>query len=234
MHSSKATQRRIHICTIGQNDHGKTTLTAALSGLSVEAVNDAAVKSVNGVGISFSRVEYESNSRHYIHMDFPRYIDYETSMITGAPRMDGAILVCSATQGPTPQTRDHVLLCQMLGIHHIVVFLNKADLLGDDGVPPAIEASIRELLTDYGFPGDDTPMIIGSARMALESQDVNGMGGSAIRKLQALLDAYIPEPVSAVDPLHRKFNAFVYVLSKGEGGRGTALLKSETDAAREN
>ncbi|TER45115.1 elongation factor Tu, partial [Pseudomonas aeruginosa] len=178
------------------------------------------------------------------HVDCPGHADYVKNMITGAAQMDGAILVCSAADGPMPQTREHILLSRQVGVPYIVVFLNKADMVDDAELLELVEMEVRDLLNTYDFPGDDTPIIIGSALMALEGKDDNGIGVSAVQKLVETLDSYIPEPVRAIDqpflmPIedvfsisepgtikpHTKFECEVYVLSKEEGGRHTPFFK---------
>ncbi|MCH1249887.1 GTP-binding protein, partial [Pseudomonas aeruginosa] len=151
------------------------------------------------ITINTSHVEYDSAVRHYAHVDCPGHADYVKNMITGAAQMDGAILVCSAADGPMPQTREHILLSRQVGVPYIVVFLNKADMVDDAELLELVEMEVRDLLNTYDFPGDDTPIIIGSALMALEGKDDNGIGVSAVQKLVETLDSYIPEPVRAID-----------------------------------
>jgi len=199
----------VNVGTIGHVDHGKTTLTAALTkvcaetwGGSVRAfdqIDNAPEEKARGITINTSHVEYDSPARHYAHVDCPGHADYVKNMITGAAQMDGAILVCSAADGPMPQTREHILLSRQVGVPYIVVFLNKADMVDDEELLELVEMEVRDLLSTYEFPGDDTPIIIGSALMALNGQDDNGMGTSAVKKLVETLDAYIPEPVRAID-----------------------------------
>ncbi|MCB9446707.1 MAG: elongation factor Tu, partial [Flavobacteriales bacterium] len=204
---------------MGHVDHGKTTLTAALTRVCSETWGGAAVafdgidkapeEKARGITISTSHVEYESATRHYAHVDCPGHADYVKNMITGAAQMDGAILVCGATDGPMPQTREHILLSRQVGVPYIVVFLNKADLLADDcggfgtdeynEMLELVEMELRDLLSTYEFPGDDTPIIPGSALMALNGQDENEIGTSSVRKLVEALDSYIPEPQRAID-----------------------------------
>jgi len=195
--------------TIGHVDHGKTTLTAALTRVCAETwggsfvafdgIDNAPEERERGITISTSHVEYNSPARHYAHVDCPGHADYVKNMITGAAQMDGAILVCSAADGPMPQTREHILLSRQVGVPYIVVFLNKADMVDDEELLELVEMEVRDLLSQYEFPGDDTPIIIGSALMALEGKDDNEMGTTAVRKLVETLDAYIPEPVRAID-----------------------------------
>jgi len=199
----------VNVGTIGHVDHGKTTLTAALTRVCSEVWGGAAVEFAGidnapeererGITISTSHVEYESPTRHYAHVDCPGHADYVKNMITGAAQMDGAILVCSAADGPMPQTREHILLSRQVGVPYIVVFLNKADMVDDEELLELVEMEVRDLLSQYEFPGDDTPIIIGSALMALEGKDDNEMGTTAVKKLVETLDEYIPEPERAID-----------------------------------
>ena len=209
----KATFERVkphvNVGTIGHVDHGKTTLTAALTRVCAETwggsfvafdgIDNAPEERERGITISTSHVEYNSPERHYAHVDCPGHADYVKNMITGAAQMDGAILVCSAADGPMPQTREHILLSRQVGVPYIVVFLNKADMVDDEELLELVEMEVRDLLSQYEFPGDDTPIIIGSALMALEGKDDNEMGTTAVRKLVETLDSYIPEPVRAID-----------------------------------
>jgi elongation factor Tu len=209
----------VNVGTIGHVDHGKTTLTAALTRVASEVFGGAAVDFANidnapeererGITIATSHVEYETTARHYAHVDCPGHADYVKNMITGAAQMDGAILVCGATDGPMPQTREHILLSRQVGVPYIVVFLNKADLLAEDcggagseeyeEMIELVDMELRDLLSQYDFPGDDTPIIPGSALMALNGQDDNEMGTTAVKKLLEVLDSYIPEPERAID-----------------------------------
>jgi elongation factor Tu len=209
----------VNVGTIGHVDHGKTTLTAAMTRVCAEVfggemqafdqIDNAPEERERGITISTAHVEYDSETRHYAHVDCPGHADYVKNMITGAAQMDGAILVCGATDGPMPQTREHILLSRQVGVPYVVVFLNKADLLAEDcgGVGSEeyeemlelVEMELRELLDLYEFPGDDTPIVVGSALMALEGKDDNELGTSAVKKLVEALDSYIPEPVRAVD-----------------------------------
>ncbi|MCW7555788.1 elongation factor Tu [Endozoicomonas gorgoniicola] len=213
------TKPHVNVGTIGHVDHGKTTLTAALTRVCAEVfggemkafdqIDNAPEERERGITISTAHVEYDSNERHYAHVDCPGHADYVKNMITGAAQMDGAILVCGATDGPMPQTREHILLSRQVGVPNIVVFLNKADLLAEDcgGVDSEeyaemlelVEMEIRELLDTYEFPGDDTPIIAGSALMALNGEDENELGTTAVKKLVETLDSYIPEPERAID-----------------------------------
>ena len=213
------TKPHVNVGTIGHVDHGKTTLTAALTRVCAEVwggelvdfanIDNAPEERERGITIATSHVEYDSPSRHYAHVDCPGHADYVKNMITGAAQMDGAILVCGATDGPMPQTREHILLSRQVGVPYIVVFLNKADLLAEDcgGVGTdeynemmeLVEMELRELLDTYEFPGDDTPIICGSALMALNGQDDNELGTTAVKTLVETLDEYIPEPERAID-----------------------------------
>ncbi|MGB2315150.1 MAG: elongation factor Tu [Porticoccaceae bacterium] len=209
----------VNVGTIGHVDHGKTTLTAAMTRVCAEVyggemkafdqIDNAPEERERGITISTAHVEYDSPTRHYAHVDCPGHADYVKNMITGAAQMDGAILVCGATDGPMPQTREHILLSRQVGVPYVLVFLNKADLLAEDcgGVGSEeytemlelVEMELRELLDLYEFPGDDTPIVVGSALMALEGKDDNELGTTAVKKLVEALDSYIPEPVRAVD-----------------------------------
>jgi len=219
----------VNVGTIGHVDHGKTTLTAALTRVCAETwggemrafdqIDNAPEERERGITIATSHVEYESATRHYAHVDCPGHADYVKNMITGAAQMDGAILVCSAADGPMPQTREHILLSRQVGVPYIVVFLNKADMVDDAELLELVEMEVRELLSKYEFPGDDTPIITGSALMALEGKDDNGMGTSAVRKLVETLDSYIPEPQRAVDQPFLMPIEDVFSIS----GRGTVV-----------
>jgi elongation factor Tu len=229
----------VNVGTIGHVDHGKTTLTAALTRVCAEVFGGAAVDFANidnapeererGITIATSHVEYDSNARHYAHVDCPGHADYVKNMITGAAQMDGAILVCGATDGPMPQTREHILLSRQVGVPYIVVFLNKADLLAEDcggagteeynEMLELVEMELRELLDQYEFPGDDTPIIPGSALMALNGEDDNELGTTAVKKLVEALDNYIPEPERAVDQPFLMPVEDVFSIS----GRGTVV-----------
>jgi elongation factor Tu len=198
----------VNVGTIGHVDHGKTTLTAALTmvlskefGGEVKAfadIDNAPEERERGITISTAHVEYETENRHYAHVDCPGHADYVKNMITGAAQMDGAILVCSAADGPMPQTREHILLSRQVGVPYIIVYMNKADMVDDDELLELVEMELRELLDSYEFPGDDTPIIIGSALKALEG-DESDMGKGSILKLADALDTYIPQPERAVD-----------------------------------
>jgi elongation factor Tu len=198
----------VNVGTIGHVDHGKTTLTAALTKVMAEKmggeakafadIDNAPEERERGITIATSHVEYESDNRHYAHVDCPGHADYVKNMITGAAQMDGAILVCSAADGPMPQTREHILLSRQVGVPYIVVFLNKADMVDDEELLELVEMEVRELLSQYDFPGDDTPIIKGSALKALEG-DTSEIGAPAVEALVAAMDDYIPEPERAVD-----------------------------------
>ncbi|PFG09969.1 MULTISPECIES: elongation factor Tu [unclassified Marinobacter] len=212
MSKSKFERKKPHlnVGTIGHVDHGKTTLTAALtrvchdvwgtgSASAFDQIDNAPEERARGITIATSHVEYDSPNRHYAHVDCPGHADYVKNMITGAAQMDGAILVCSAADGPMPQTREHILLSRQVGVPYIVVFLNKADMVDDEELLELVEMEVRDLLEMYDFPADDTPIITGSALMALEGKDDNEMGTTAVRKLVEALDSYIPEPERAIN-----------------------------------
>ncbi|MBU2706561.1 elongation factor Tu [Zooshikella marina] len=219
----------VNVGTIGHVDHGKTTLTAALTRVCAETwggevkafdqIDNAPEERERGITISTAHVEYDSPNRHYAHVDCPGHADYVKNMITGAAQMDGAILVCSAADGPMPQTREHILLSRQVGVPYIVVFLNKADMVDDEELLELVEMEVRELLNEYEFPGDDTPIITGSALMALEGKDDNEMGVSAVVKLVETLDEYIPQPERAIDQPFLMPIEDVFSIS----GRGTVV-----------
>ncbi|MCH9694939.1 MAG: elongation factor Tu, partial [Gammaproteobacteria bacterium] len=198
----------VNVGTIGHVDHGKTTLTAALTkcmaeqhGGEVQAydqIDNAPEERERGITIATAHVEYESDNRHYAHVDCPGHADYVKNMITGAAQMDGAILVCSAADGPMPQTREHILLARQVGVPYIVVYMNKADQVDDDELLELVEMEIRDLLSTYEFPGDDTPIITGSALKAFEG-DTSDIGIPSVVKLVEAMDSYIPMPERAVD-----------------------------------
>jgi elongation factor Tu len=223
------TKPHINVGTIGHVDHGKTTLTAALTRVSAEvfggdwsefsAIDNAPEERERGITIATSHVEYQSEVRHYAHVDCPGHADYVKNMITGAAQMDGAILVCSAADGPMPQTREHILLSRQVGVPFIVVFLNKADMVDDEELLELVEMEVRDLLSQYDFPGDDTPIVTGSALMALEGKDDNEMGTTAVKKLVEALDAYIPDPERAIDQPFLMPIEDVFSIS----GRGTVV-----------
>jgi len=218
----------VNVGTIGHVDHGKTTLTAALTKVSAEKfggefkaydqIDAAPEEKARGITISTAHVEYESVNRHYAHVDCPGHADYIKNMITGAAQMDGAILVCSAADGPMPQTREHILLARQVGVPHIVVYLNKADMVDDAELLELVEMEVRELLAKYEFPGDDTPIIHGSALKALEG-DQSEIGVPSILKLVEALDSFIPEPVRVLDKPFLMPVEDVFSIS----GRGTVI-----------
>ena len=202
------TKPHVNVGTIGHVDHGKTTLTAALTlvlskkfGAETKAydqIDNAPEEKARGITINTAHVEYETANRHYAHVDCPGHADYVKNMITGAAQMDGAILVCSAADGPMPQTREHILLARQVGVPYIIVYLNKADMVDDAELLELVEMEVRELLTKYEFPGEQTPIIIGSALKALEG-DKGDIGEGSIFKLAEALDSYIPQPKRALD-----------------------------------
>jgi elongation factor Tu len=233
------TKPHVNVGTIGHVDHGKTTLTAALtrvcaetwggSAVAFDGIDNAPEEKERGITIATSHVEYDSPERHYAHVDCPGHADYVKNMITGAAQMDGAILVCGATDGPMPQTREHILLSRQVGVPYIVVFLNKADLLAEDcggadseeyeEMKELVEMELRELLDQYEFPGDDTPIICGSALMALNGEDDNELGTTAVKTLVETLDSYIPQPERAIDQPFLMPVEDVFSIS----GRGTVV-----------
>ena len=218
----------INVGTIGHVDHGKTTLTAALTKVSAEKyggdvssfadIDNAPEEKERGITIATAHVEYESDSRHYAHVDCPGHADYVKNMITGAAQMDGAILVVSAADGPMPQTREHILLARNVGVPNIVVYLNKADQVDDEELVELVEMELRELLSEYKFPGDDIPIITGSALKALEG-DTGDLGSVSIEKLVATIDEYFPEPERAIDGDYLMPIEDVFSIS----GRGTVV-----------
>ncbi len=202
------TKPHVNVGTIGHVDHGKTTLTAAITTIlskkfggeakDYAAIDSAPEERARGITINTAHVEYETEGRHYAHVDCPGHADYVKNMITGAAQMDGAILVCSAADGPMPQTREHILLARQVGVPYIIVYLNKADLVDDAELLELVEMEVRDLLSSYDFPGDDTPIVTGSARLALEG-DQSEIGEPSIFRLADALDSYIPTPERAVD-----------------------------------
>jgi len=202
------TKPHVNVGTIGHVDHGKTTLTAAITTVlstkfggeakAYDQIDAAPEEKARGITINTAHVEYETANRHYAHVDCPGHADYVKNMITGAAQMDGAILVVSAADGPMPQTREHILLARQVGVPYIVVFMNKADMVDDKELLDLVEMEVRELLSKYEFPGDDTPIVVGSALKALEG-DKGELGEGAIIKLAEALDTYIPEPKRALD-----------------------------------
>jgi len=218
----------INVGTIGHVDHGKTTLTAALTKVSAakyggdvssfDDIDNAPEEKERGITIATAHVEYESDTRHYAHVDCPGHADYVKNMITGAAQMDGAILVVSAADGPMPQTREHILLARNVGVPNIVVYLNKADQVDDEELVELVEMELRELLSAYDFPGDDVPIITGSALKALEG-DTGDLGSVSIEKLVATMDEYFPEPERAIDGDYLMPIEDVFSIS----GRGTVV-----------
>jgi elongation factor Tu len=202
------TKPHLNVGTIGHVDHGKTTLTAALTkcmsdkfggeAMAYDQIDKAPEEKARGITIATAHVEYQSDKRHYAHVDCPGHADYVKNMITGAAQMDGAILVVSAADGPMPQTREHILLARQVGVPYIVVFLNKADMVDDKELLELVEMEVRDLLSSYDFPGDKTPIVIGSALKALEG-DQSEIGVPAIHKLVAAMDDYIPQPERKID-----------------------------------
>ena len=222
------TKPHVNVGTIGHVDHGKTTLTAALTKVMAEKfggefkaydqIDKAPEEKARGITISTAHVEYSSETRHYAHVDCPGHADYVKNMITGAAQMDGAILVCSAADGPMPQTREHILLARQVGVPYIVVFLNKADMVDDAELLELVEMEVRELLNKYNFPGDDTPIVRGSALKALEG-DQSEIGVPSVLKLVAEMDRYIPVPERAIDGAFLMPVEDVFSIS----GRGTVV-----------
>jgi len=222
------TKPHVNVGTIGHVDHGKTTLTAALTTVmaaehggetkAYDQIDNAPEERERGITIATAHVEYESENRHYAHVDCPGHADYVKNMITGAAQMDGAILVVSAADGPMPQTREHILLSRQVGVPYIVVYMNKADMVDDEELLELVEMEIRELLDAYEFPGDDTPVIIGSALKALEG-DTSDIGIPSIKKLIDSMDSYIPEPERDIDQPFLMPIEDVFSIS----GRGTVV-----------
>ena len=222
------TKPHVNVGTIGHVDHGKTTLTAAIatvlsSKFGGEAKNYADIdaapeEKARGITINTAHIEYETANRHYAHVDCPGHADYVKNMITGAAQMDGAILVCSAADGPMPQTREHILLARQVGVPYIIVFLNKCDMVDDAELLELVEMEVRELLSKYDFPGDDVPIIKGSAKLALEG-DKGPLGEEAIMQLAEALDTYIPTPERAIDKAFLMPVEDVFSIS----GRGTVV-----------
>ena len=222
------TKPHVNVGTIGHVDHGKTTLTAAIATVlsakfggeakKYDEIDAAPEEKARGITINTAHVEYETANRHYAHVDCPGHADYVKNMITGAAQMDGAILVCSAADGPMPQTREHILLARQVGVPYIIVFLNKCDMVDDAELLELVEMEVRELLSKYDFPGDDTPIIKGSAKLALEG-DKGELGEGAIMKLAEALDTYIPTPERAVDGAFLMPIEDVFSIS----GRGTVV-----------
>ena len=222
------TKPHVNVGTIGHVDHGKTTLTAALTVVlakkfggeakSYAQIDSAPEEKARGITINTAHVEYETANRHYAHVDCPGHADYVKNMITGAAQMDGAILVVSAADGPMPQTREHILLARQVGVPYIIVYMNKADMVDDAELLELVEMEVRELLAKYNFPGDDTPIIIGSALKALEG-DQSEIGEPSIWRLAEALDTYIPQPERAIDGAFLLPVEDVFSIS----GRGTVV-----------
>jgi elongation factor Tu len=222
------TKPHVNVGTIGHVDHGKTTLTAAITTVlsrkfggeakAYDQIDNAPEEKARGITINTAHVEYETKARHYAHVDCPGHADYIKNMITGAAQMDGAILVVSAADGPMPQTREHILLARQVGVPYIIVYMNKADMVDDKELLELVEMEVRELLSKYEFPGDDTPIVIGSALKALEG-DTSEMGEGSIMKLADALDSYIPEPKRAIDGAYLMPVEDVFSIS----GRGTVV-----------
>jgi len=222
------TKPHVNVGTIGHVDHGKTTLTAAITTVlaakfggaakAYDQIDAAPEEKARGITINTAHVEYETANRHYAHVDCPGHADYVKNMITGAAQMDGAILVCSAADGPMPQTREHILLARQVGVPYIIVFLNKCDMVDDAELLELVEMEVRELLSKYDFPGDDTPIVKGSAKLALEG-DKGDLGEQAIFRLADALDSYIPTPERAVDGAFLMPVEDVFSIS----GRGTVV-----------
>jgi elongation factor Tu len=222
------TKPHLNVGTIGHVDHGKTTLTAAITRClatvggavetSYDSIDKAPEERERGITINTAHVEYETENRHYAHVDCPGHADYIKNMITGAAQMDGAILVVSAADGPMPQTREHILLARQVGVPYIVVYLNKADMVDDPELLELVEMEVRDLLSSYDFPGDDTPIVVGSALKALEG-DEGEIGKGSIDKLMEALDGYIPEPERAIDQPFLMPIEDVFSIS----GRGTVV-----------
>ena len=222
------TKPHVNVGTIGHVDHGKTTLTAALTKIlsakyggdvkTFDDIDNAPEERERGITIATAHVEYETEARHYAHVDCPGHADYVKNMITGAAQMDGAILVVSAADGPMPQTREHILLARQVGVPYMVVYLNKADMVDDAELLELVEMEVRDLLSSYEFPGDDTPIITGSALKALEGDDTE-QGEGSIMQLAEALDSYIPEPERAIDGAFLMPIEDVFSIS----GRGTVV-----------
>ena len=222
------TKPHVNVGTIGHVDHGKTTLTAAITTVlsrkfggeakGYDQIDAAPEEKARGITINTAHVEYETETRHYAHVDCPGHADYVKNMITGAAQMDGAILVCSAADGPMPQTREHILLARQVGVPYIIVFLNKCDMVDDAELLELVEMEVRELLSKYDFPGDDIPIIKGSALKAVEG-DTGELGEGAILKLAEALDSYIPTPERAIDGTFLMPVEDVFSIS----GRGTVV-----------
>jgi len=222
------TKPHVNVGTIGHVDHGKTTLTAAIATVlskhfggeakDYAAIDNAPEEKARGITINTSHIEYETANRHYAHVDCPGHADYVKNMITGAAQMDGAILVCSAADGPMPQTREHILLSRQVGVPYIIVFLNKCDMVDDAELLELVEMEVRELLSKYDFPGDDTPIVKGSAKLALEG-DQSDLGEASVLRLAEAMDTYFPTPERAIDGSFLMPVEDVFSIS----GRGTVV-----------
>jgi elongation factor Tu len=239
------TKPHVNIGTVGHVDHGKTTLTAAITAIQAakglakdvgyDQIDRAPEERERGITIATSHVEYETEERHYAHVDCPGHADYVKNMITGAAQMDGAILVVSAADGPMPQTREHILLARQVNVPYIVVFLNKVDMVDDEELIDLVELEVRELLSEYDFPGDDIPVIRGSALKALESQDPESDWGKRITELMDAVDSYIPEPERDIDkpflmPVEDVFSITGRgTVATGRVERGTAKVQEELE-----
>ncbi len=220
------TKPHVNVGTIGHVDHGKTTLTAAITTVlaktyggaarAFDQIDNAPEEKARGITINTSHVEYDTPTRHYAHVDCPGHADYVKNMITGAAQMDGAILVVAATDGPMPQTREHILLGRQVGVPYIIVFLNKCDMVDDEELLELVEMEVRELLSQYDFPGDDTPIVRGSALKALEG---DAEWEAKILELAGFLDSYIPEPERAIESNVKKSNVVRYWLSRAPSSR---------------
>src|SRR6266542_2298083 len=227
------TKPHVNIGTIGHVDHGKTSLTAAITKVLAErglakyqaydAIDSAPEERERGVTINIYHAEYQTDKRHYAHVDCPGHADYIKNMITGAAQMDGAILVVSAADGPMPQTREHILLARQVGVPYIVVFLNKCDMVDDPELLELVELEVRELLKKYEFPGDEIPVIRGSAKQAMDAQGKDAKANECILKLMEAVDSYIPTPERAIDkPLLMAVEDVFSISGRGTGGTGRA------------
>jgi elongation factor Tu len=236
------TKPHVNVGTIGHVDHGKTTLTAALTKICAEArggefiaydqIDNAPEERERGITIATAHVEYESENRHYAHVDCPGHADYVKNMITGAAQMDGAILVVSAADGPMPQTREHILLARQVGVPNMMVYMNKADQVDDEELIELVDMEIRELLSSYDFPGDDIPIITGSALKALEG-DTSDIGIPSILKLVEEMDKYFPEPVRDTDkPFLMPIEDVFSISGRGTGVKRSRLLVSRKPKRR--
>src|SRR5687767_565566 len=239
------TKPHVNVGTIGHVDHGKTTLTAAITRIqsakgmanfvAFDQIDKAPEEKARGITIATAHVEYETTKRHYAHVDCPGHADYVKNMITGAAQMDGAIVVVSATDGPMPQTREHILLARQVNVPYIVVFMNKCDAVDDPELLELVELEVRELLSEYDFPGDDIPVIRGSALKALESGDPNSEWGKKIGELMDALDSYIPQPQREIDkpflmPVEDVFSITGRgTVATGRIGRGVVKVGEEVE-----